>query len=62
MDRRPNALEKISLHHELKRLQKEERKFVLACKDESNNEAMDAFCLKGLTKIRARISEINSIL
>lgn len=60
--RRANAFEKIKLRHELKRLQKEERKFVLACKDESNNEAMDAFCLRGLTKIRNRIHEINSMI
>ena len=62
MDRRPNALEKINLRRELKQLQKEERKFKLAFDDEGNNEAMDDFCLKGLTKIRARINEINSII
>ena len=62
MTRRLNAIEKLNLRHELKRLQKEERKFTLACKDEGNNEATDAFCLEGLTRIRRRINEINSII
>ena len=62
MSRRPNALEKISLCRELKRLQKEERKFKLAFDDEGNNEAMDSFCAKGLSKIRSRINEIISLI
>jgi len=62
MPLRPTALEKIKLRRELKRLQKEERKFKLAFEDEGNNESMDDFCLRGLTRIRDRIHEITSIL
>ena len=62
MPHRPSAIEKISLRRELTRLRKEERKYQRAFDDESNSEALDNFCAKGLTKIRARINEINSIL
>ena len=62
MSRRPTALEKISLRRELKRLLQEERKFRLAFEDEGNNASLDSFCAKGLTKIRARINEINSMI
>jgi hypothetical protein len=62
MPRRPTALEKMSLRRELKRLLKEERKFRLAFEAEGNSDSLDGFCARGLIKIRALISEINSQL
>lgn len=62
MGRKMPYFEKMKLIKELSQLRKEERKFSLAFADESNNAKMDDFCMRGLTKIRDRINEINSMI
>jgi len=51
--------EQLKLRREMSRLQSERRKFAVALKYESNNDAMDSFCLRGLKAIDEKISRLS---
>ena len=50
------------LRSRLKILKRDERRFELALKDETNNKAMDDFCLQGLEKIKREIAIIEKTI
>jgi hypothetical protein len=53
---------KAKLYKEMSRLQRERSRYVVALKDESNNEAMDNFCLRCIKETDEAITRISEQL
>ena len=51
-----------ALRARLRQLRQEERRFMLALKDENNNQAMIDFCEAGLAKIRYQIDRLGGLV